>query len=144
MSNNPGGISQSNSGSMSGGMQAASGNYNKQTMSNEGSPTLNVPTQAEVVELLAQIKQMISNSELPGVVKEKATKHVEAAKVEVEEEEPNRQLISKHLERVTKTIEEVDKTVDTSKRIYEKIVPLVVKVAGWLGTAAGSLWTILP
>ncbi|WP_348230319.1 hypothetical protein [Trichocoleus desertorum] len=125
-------------------MQAAIGNYNKQTMSNERSPALNVPTQAEVVELLAQIKQLISNSDLPGAVKEKATKHVEAANVEVEEEEPDKQLISKHLERVTKTIEEVDKTVDTSKRIFEKVVPLVVKVAGWLGTAAGSLWTILP
>jgi uncharacterized membrane protein len=129
---------------MSGGMQATTGNYNNQAMRNEGSSASNVLTQAEVVELLAEIEQMIRNAELPGAVKEKATKYVEAAKVEAEEEEPDKQLISKNLERVTKNLEEVDKTVDTSKRIFEKVVPLVVKVAGWLGTAAGSLWTMLP
>ncbi|HEY9874134.1 MAG TPA: hypothetical protein V6D12_11895 [Candidatus Obscuribacterales bacterium] len=144
MSNNPGGISQSNSGPMSGGMQAAIGNNNKQGMSTEGSSASNVPTQAEAIDLLAQIEQMIRSAELPEPAKEKTTKYIEAAKVEAEEEKPNKHLISQNLERVTKNLEEVDKTVDTSKRIFEKVVPLVVKVAGWLGTAAGSLWTILP
>ncbi|MFM6206211.1 hypothetical protein [Planktothrix sp.] len=143
MSNNPGGISQSNSGSMSGVMQAAIGN-NKQAINSEGSSTSNVLNQAEVVELLTQIGQMIRNAELPGEVKEKATKYVEAAKAEAEEPEPDKQLISKNLERVTKNLEEVDKTVDTSKRIFEKVFPSLVKIAGWLGTEAGPFWTILP
>ena len=124
MSSNPGGISQSNSGSMSGGMQAAIGNHNKQTMSNEDSAP-NIPTQAEVVELLAQIEQLIQSAELPEAVKEKAKKYVETAKIEAEEKEPDKQLISRNLERVTKNLEEADKTVDASKRIFEKIVPLV-------------------
>lgn len=128
---------------MSGGMQAATGNYNKQAMRNEESSAADVLTQAEVVELLSQIEKIIRDAELPEAVKEKATKYVEAAKAEAEEEEPDKQLISKNLERVTKNLEQVDKTVDTSKRIFEKVVPLVVKVAGWLGTA-GSLWTMLP
>lgn len=144
MTNNPGGIFQSNSGSMSGVFQTASGNHITQTVHNEGSTAAHALTQAEVVELLRQIEQMIRNAELPGAEKEKATKYVETARVEAEEKEPDKQLISKNLERVTKTLEEVDKTVDTSNRIFEKAVPLVVKVAGWLGTAAGSLWTILP
>jgi uncharacterized caspase-like protein len=139
VSNNPGGISQSNSGSMLGGMQAAIGNDNKQAMSTKASDASNVPTQAEVVELLAQIEHLIRNAELPEAVKGKTTKYIEAAKVEAEEAEPDKKLISKNLERVTKNLEEVDKTVDTSKKIFEKVVPLVMKVASWLGIAAGSL-----
>lgn len=144
MSNNPGGISQSNSGSMSGGMQAAIGNHNKQVMSNEVSATSSTPTQAEVIDLLTQIEQIIQQAQLPEAAKEKAAKYVETAKVEAEEAEPDKQLISKNLERVTKNLEEVDKTVDTSKRIFEKVIPLVIKIASWLGTAAGSLLTMLP
>jgi hypothetical protein len=144
VSDNPGGISQSNSGSMAGGMQAAIGNHNRQMTSNEGTSASNVPTQAEVSELLAQMAQMIRNAELPEAVKEKVTKYIEAAKIEAEEAEPDKQLISKNLERVTKNLEEVDKTVDASKRIFEKVVPIVIKVASWLGTAAASLWAMLP
>jgi transcription initiation factor IIF auxiliary subunit len=139
VSNNPGGISQSNSGSMAGGMQAAIGNYNKQGMNAETSSDSNTPTQAEVVELLAQIERIIQDAELPEVATSKATKYIEAAKIEAEESEPDKQLISKNLERVTKNLEEVDKTVDTSKRIFEKVVPLVMRISSWLGMAIGSL-----
>lgn len=124
---------------MAGGMQAAIGNYNKQAMSTEASTASNIPTQAEVVELLAQIEQLIQNAELPEAAKGKTTKYIEAAQTEAAEKDPDKQLIAKNLERVTKNLEEVDKTVDTSKRILEKIVPLVVKVASWLGIAVGSL-----
>ena len=139
MSNNPGGISQSNSGSMSGGMQAVIGNYNKQGMNAETSSASNTPNQAEVVELLAQIGRIIRDAELPEVAMSKSAKYVEAAKAEAEESEPDKQLISKNLERVTKNLEEVDKTVDTSKRIFEKVLPLVIRISTWLGIAAGSL-----
>lgn len=139
MSKNPGGISQSNSGSMAGGMQAAIGNHNKQAMSTETASVSNIPTQAEVVDLLAQIERIIRDAELPEVATSKATKYIEAAKVEAGESEPDKQLISKNLERVTKNLEEVDKTVDVSKRIGEKVVPLVIRIASWLGMAIGSL-----
>jgi hypothetical protein len=139
VSNNPGGISQSNSGSMAGGMQAAIGRYNTQAMSAETSSASNIPTQTEVVELLVQIERIIRDAELPEVATSKATKYIEAAKVEAEESEPDKQLISKNLERVTKNLEEVDKTVDTSKRIFDKVVPLVMRIASWLGIAIGSL-----
>ncbi|MCY7272746.1 MAG: hypothetical protein LH702_03095 [Phormidesmis sp. CAN_BIN44] len=124
-------------------MQAAIGNHNKQTMSAEGSSP-NIPTQTEVVELLAQLEQLIQSAELPEAVKEKAKKYVETAKIEAEEKEPDKQLISRNLERVTKNLEEADKTVDASKRIFEKIVPLVVRIVSWLGTAAAALGATLP
>lgn len=129
---------------MSGGMQAARGNYNQLTMNNhEASPT-NILTQAEAVEVLAQIEQMIRNSQLPEELKEKTAKYMEVAKAEAEDNEPDKQLISKSLEKVTKNLEELDKTMDTSKRVFEKIAPLLIKIAGWLGAAAGSLWVMLP
>ena len=81
MSSNPDGISQSNSGSMSGGMQAVIGDHNKQTMSNEESYASNISTQTEVVELLAQIEQLIQSAQLPEAAKEKAKKYLETAKI---------------------------------------------------------------
>ena len=137
MSNNPGGITQSSSGSMGGGMQAAIGNDNKQVMSAETSSDSNSPTQAEVVELLAQIERIIRDAELPEVAISKAIKYIEAAKIEAEESEPDKQLISKNLERVTKNLEEVDKTVDASNRIFEKVVPLMMRIGSWIGMAIG-------
>jgi len=137
MSNNPGGISQSSSGSMGGGMQAAIGNDNKQVMSAETSSDSNSPTQAEVIELLVQIEHIIRDAKLPEVATNKAIKYIEAAKIEAEESEPDKQLISKNLERVTKNLEEVDKTVDASNRIYEKVVPLVMRIGKWIWTALG-------
>lgn len=136
MSDSPGGIAQSNTGSMGGGMQAAIGNYNKQGMRGVISDNSDVPTQAEVVEILSQIERLIRNAELPEAVKGKTTKYVEAAKIEAEESEPDKQLISKSIERVSKNLEEADKTIDASKRIFKKAIPLMIKVASWLGMAS--------
>ncbi len=137
MSNNSGGISQSNSGSVLGGMQAAVGNCNKQVMSTEMSPVLNVPAQFEVVEFLEKIECILRDAELPEVAKSKAVKYIEAAKIEAEESEPDKQLIFKNLERVTKNLGELDKTLDVSKRISEKIIPFIRLISSWLGMTIG-------
>lgn len=139
MSNSSGSISQSNSGSISGGMQAAIGDYNKQAMSTTRSSTSNILTHSEVIEILTQIENIIRCSGLPEVTISKTTKYIEAAKIEAEEPEPDKQLISRNLERVTKNLEEVDKTLDISDKIFRKIIPLIIKISGWLGMAIGSL-----
>ena len=141
MANSSGGISQTNSGSMAGGMQAAIGNNN--VMNNEGISSLHVPTKVEVVNLLTQIEQLIQNSDISDIEKIKSQKYLDTAKIEVEEKEPDKELVSKNLERVAKNLETVDKTLDTSKKIFDKAVPLIKKVAIWLGATAGSLWTML-
>lgn len=144
MSSNPGGISQSNSGYMFGGMQAAFGNNNVQTLSSGVDVVSDIPAQAELVQVLEQVDKIIRNSELSEVVKAKAIKYIETAKIEAEEEEPDKQLISKNIERVAKNLEEVDKTVDAGKRIFEKIIPLLKRIVSLLGAAAGSLGGFLP
>lgn len=141
MANSSGGISQTNSGFMAGGMQAAIGNNN--VMNNEGTSSLSVPTQSEVVNLLTQIEQLIQNSGVSDIEKAKSQKYLDSAKTEVEEKEPDKELVSKNLERVAKNLETVDKTLDTSQKIFEKAVPLIKKIAIWLGAAAGNLWAIL-
>ncbi|NEP76453.1 hypothetical protein [Okeania sp. SIO2G5] len=135
MTKRPGSITQSNSGSMSGGLQAAIGSNNSQVMNSTGSTKSNELSQAEAVEVLEQIKVLISNSVIPEVAKGKAATYVEAAKIEAEEANPDKQLISRNLERVTKNLEEVDKTVDAGKSILSKIIPLTLKLATWLGAA---------
>ena len=141
MANSSGGISQTNSGSMAGGMQAAIGNNN--VMNNEGISSLHVPTKVEVVNLLTQIEQLIQNSDISHIEKTKSQKYLDSAKTEVEEREPDKELVSKNLERVAKNLETVDKTLDTSKKIFEKSIPLIKKIAIWLGAAAGNLWVML-
>ena len=141
MANSSGGISQTNSGSMAGGMQAAIGNNN--VMNNDVTYSLPVPTKAEVVNLLTQIEQLIQNSDISDIEKTKSKKYLDTAKTEIEEKEPDKELVSKNLERVAKNLETVDKTLDTSKKIFEKSIPLIKKIAIWLGAAAGNLWVML-
>lgn len=119
---------------MSGGMQSAIGSNNSQVMNSTGSTKSNELSQAEAVEILEQIKVLINNSLIPEMAKGKAATYVEAAKIEAEEENPDKQLISRNLERVTKNLEEVDKTVDAGKSILSKVIPLTLKLAAWLGS----------
>jgi len=141
VANSSGGISQTNSGFMAGGMQAAIGNNN--VMNNEGTSSLSVPTQSEVVDLLTQVEQLIQKTGVSNIENTKAQKYLGIAKTEVEEKEPDKELVSKSLELVAKNLETVDKTLDTSQKIFEKAVPLIKKIAIWLGSAAGNLWAML-
>jgi hypothetical protein len=81
---------QSKSGAMAGGMQASIGNHNKQIMSAETSSASNIPTQAEVVELLAQIECLVRDAELSKVATRKAAKYIEAAKIKAEKSVPDK------------------------------------------------------
>lgn len=80
MENQPGGISQSNMGSMSGGMQAAIRNRNQQTMTTQVVSADKMPSQAEIVKLLAHLEALIQASKFLEVDKEKATKSLGASR----------------------------------------------------------------
>ena len=140
MTNTPGGISQSNTGSMSGGQQAAIGDQNQQTMSSQATAAGSEQfTQQQVIELLAQIEQMIHSADLPDNTKEEATTYLSAAKKATEKEEPNKERVKINLEGVAETLEKASKTVDAGKTLWEKSKPILVKLVGWLGAiAAGS------
>lgn len=135
-------ISQSNTGSMSGGQQASIGNNNQQTMTTAHS-TAPMPSQAEVLQLLAELESLVQAAELPTAEKDKATKYLGAAQAEAEEDEPEKGLIAKNLERATKTLKSADEAVGAGVSIFEKVAPIVRKIAPWLGAAAGALLGML-
>lgn len=141
MTNNPGGISQSNTGSMGGGQQAAIGDYNQQTMSTQAAADAGKQlSQQEVLQLLAQLEQMIGLAEIPDEIKEEAKTYLSAAKKAIEKEEPNKERAKINLEGVAEELEKATKVAEAGTTLFTKVKPILVKVAGWLGAvAAGSL-----
>jgi hypothetical protein len=138
MSINSHGISQVNTGSISGGMQANIGDNNKQSMTNEIAVD-RVPTQPEVIKLLAQMEEIIQRSTLPDTKKAKAAVYLNAAKTEAEEEKPDKQLVAKNLEGATKILKAADETIETGVSLFGKVFPTIKTLALWLGEAARAL-----
>lgn len=140
MSNNPGGISQSNSGSMGNGMQAAIGDNNRQRMESAKSTDEQSLTQSEVINLLAKIEEMIRTTPLPEDIKEDATTYLSAAKKATAKEEPKKDVAIVNLKSVAETLESASKTLDAGKNIWEKVQPILTQIAPWLGVAAKTFF----
>lgn len=134
---NNGGISQSVSGgTVHGGMQAAIGNSNQQTMTTQAAPTAEQPTKEEVIQMLAEIEQMINSAELPADTKQEAIMYLGAAKIATAKAEPNKALIASNLGGMAETLQNASQ----NKTVWEKAKPVLLKVTDWLGQAvAGSL-----
>jgi hypothetical protein len=99
----------------------------------------------EVIEMLAYLENQILNlTALSKTEREKSIKRLEAAKVEASESEPDKESIAKSLKQVNETLNEAGKTTEEVKELVKELFPTVVKVAGWLGYAAGKIWMTLP
>ena len=96
-------------------------------------------TQANVVELIAQLEELFRSSDLPEEKTAKAIKHLEAAKEEVQEEEPDKEFTAKNLQRATKVLKEAGETVEAGTSLWKKVQPIITKLLPWLGVAAGFL-----
>ncbi|MBW4635680.1 MAG: hypothetical protein KME30_28510 [Iphinoe sp. HA4291-MV1] len=135
-----GGISQNISGGqMYGGMQAAQGNYNQQSMDTNVTPSANEKqlTQEEVIQLLAKIEQLIqSASELPEATKEKSLRYLGAAKEEAQSEEADKQLAAGNLKRMTETLKIANETVASTSSLWKNIQPILIQLPAWLGVAS--------
>jgi hypothetical protein len=94
MSSQSGGISQSNTGSMSGGMQASIGDNTQQVMHSQTSQPQGL-SKEEVRELLDQLKEIVRDSLMPESFKKKAESRLESVIHEVEEEETDKQLVGR-------------------------------------------------
>ncbi|NET61365.1 MAG: hypothetical protein F6K47_36135 [Symploca sp. SIO2E6] len=140
MTNNPGGISQSNTGSIGGGQQAAIGNNNQQTMSTQAAASAGEElSQQDVLQLLAELEQRINESGISFDMKEEATTYLSAAKKAIDKEEPNKERAKINLEGVAEELEKASKVAEAGTTLFTKVKPILVKVAGWLGAvAAGS------
>jgi len=137
MTQNPSGISQSVSGGrVYGGMQAAQGNNNQQTMATTvTAPTEKQLNKAEVVALLAQIEKLLQSAEIPTDTKEEATSYLSAAKKATEKEPPNKEIVKVNLKGMAETLETASKTVASGKTLWENVKPILIQLPGWLGVA---------
>ncbi|MGF1492260.1 MAG: pentapeptide repeat-containing protein [Microcoleaceae cyanobacterium] len=100
-------------------------------------------TPQQVVELLAYLESRIQNlPEFPAAEREKSTTRLASAKVEAQETEPDKESIAKNLKRVNESLKEASTTSQGIKEFIQEVAPTVVKIAGWLGTAAGSIWMV--
>jgi hypothetical protein len=153
MTNNPGGFSVG--GSVGGNVnnvqgdnnravqgdnnQAVLGDNNQVTQQNQvGADAAESLTKEDVVKLLAQLETLIKGAELPADTKEEVVEDLSAAKKATDKEEPNKQRALDRLTSVAETLEKTTKTVDSGKKLWTTAKPIIVKIATWLGVAAGS------
>lgn len=119
--------------------QAILGDNNQVTQQNQvGTDTGTPLTKEDVVKLLAQLENLIKGAELPADTKEEVVEDLSAAKKATDKEEPNKNRALERLTSVADTLEKTTKTVESSQKIWTTAKPIIVKVAAWLGAAAGS------
>ncbi|WP_375491323.1 pentapeptide repeat-containing protein [uncultured Nostoc sp.] len=153
MTNNPGGFSVG--GSVGGNVnnvqgdnnravqgdnnQAVLGDNNEVTQQNQvGADTGESLTKEDVIKLLAQLETLIQGAELPADTKEEVIEDLSAAKKATDKEEPNKQRALERLGTVAETLEKTSKGVEAGQKVWTTAKPIIVKVATWLGVAAGS------
>jgi molecular chaperone DnaK (HSP70) len=66
----------------------------------------------EVIEFVTQIETLLRSSDLPEEQKQKALKHLDSVKEEVNGEEPDKDFAAKSLQRATKVLKDASETVD--------------------------------
>ncbi|WP_373530900.1 pentapeptide repeat-containing protein [Nostoc sp.] len=153
MANNPGGFSVG--GSVGGNVnnvqgdnnravqgdnnQAVLGDNNQVTQQNQvGVDTRTPLTKENVVKLLAQLETLIHGAELPADTKKELTEDLNAAKNATDKEEPNKKRALERLTSVAETLDKTSKSVEAGQKIWTTAKPIIVKIATWLGAAAGS------
>ena len=93
-------------------------------------------TQADVVELIAQLEELFRSSDLPKVQTAKALKHLEVAKEEAQEKKADKDFAAKSLQRATKVLKEAGETVEAGTGLWKKVQSIITKLLPWLGVAA--------
>lgn len=91
------------------------------------------------IEGLNQIADLLKESNLPDTRKTEATNYLNAATQEIQQPEPDKELIAKNLKRMGDTLKTANDTVEAGKGLWEKIQPMLLPLVGWLGTARSFL-----
>jgi hypothetical protein len=153
MTNNPGGFSVG--GSIGGDVKNLQGDNNRTVQGDNnqgvlgdnnqvrqqnqvGVDTGESLTKEDIVKLLAELEALVKTAEIPAETKEEVAEDLSSAKKATDKEEPNKNLALKRLGSVADTLEKTSKTVESGQKIWTTAKPILVKVASWLGAAAGS------
>ncbi|MBD2452359.1 pentapeptide repeat-containing protein [Nostoc sp. FACHB-152] len=119
--------------------QAVLGDNNRLTQQNQvDTETGESLTKEDVVKLLTQLETLIKGAELHPDTKEEVIEDLSAAKKATDKEEPNKQRALDRLTGVAETLEKTSKSVEAGQKIWTTAKPIIVKIATWLGVAAGS------
>lgn len=126
-------------GQLSGVQAGQAGRDLTQTQQNSQGEAEKQLTPDEVVDLIAQVETLFRSSDLPDEQKEKAIKHLETAKEEVKEAEPDKDFAAKNLQRATKVLKDAGETVAASQGLWQKLEPIAKRLAPWLEIAVKNL-----
>lgn len=91
------------------------------------------------MRLLAEIEILVQQSMLPEREKGKATAYLTSAKEEVEQKEPDKELVAKNLKRASDTIKNTSETVEAGKNLWETLQKMLPPIVTWLGVAKSLL-----
>jgi hypothetical protein len=89
----------------------------------------------EVVDILAQVEEMVRSSQLPNDEKITASAYVTVAKKEIQQADVDKNDVAKNLKRAGETIKSASETVQNTKQLWTSLKPLFLKVGEWLGVA---------
>ena len=133
MEKSTGGVKQSNRGAPHGGMQATRDN-NRVIMFNQtiSSPEEQLSHQ-DILELLGELEQKISESDIPADVKDKTIKFLNSAKASIDEKEPDKEGAKVDLGRLVKKLQDASKVVGPSMTLFTKVKPIITQIGNWLG-----------
>ena len=93
-------------------------------------------TSADVVKLIVQLEDIFRSAGLPETQTAKAIKHLETAKEEAQETEPDKEFAAKSLQRATKVLQEAGETMEAGTSLWQKVKPILKTLSPWLGVAA--------
>lgn len=117
--------------------QGVLGDNNQVTQQNQVGKDASL-TKDDIVKLLARLEALVKAAEIPADTKEEVIEDLSATKNAADKEESNKKRALDRLTNVAETLEKTTKTVDSSKKLWNSAKPIIVRVASWLGAAAGS------
>lgn len=89
----------------------------------------------DVVAGLAQIEEVVRNSNLSDTQKSKAIRHIETAKEEAQSKEPQKDFAVASLQRATEVLKNADETVSAGQGLFSKVKPILESLLPWFGVA---------
>ena len=95
-------------------------------------------TKADIIQLLTELESLVRETELPAETKAEVIEDLSAAKTATNKEEPNKKRALDRLTMAAETLEKTSKGLDAGQKIWQTAKPVLIKVAAWLGAAAGS------
>lgn len=104
-----------------------------------GNTTQQQMTNAEAGEFLKQLRDLVAASALPEENKNKVLRHIDTAREEAGEAEPDKAHAAKSLEKAVKILQGSGEVVDGTLTLWEKAQPVLARIAPWLAAAGLAL-----